>query len=83
MSNTKTNEDLRRIKVIHETITIQGEWGVMKWQVENEGGGNFINLIEADVCKDRDSENGFHIENEEDIDIMCEGLKKLFKTKVW
>jgi len=55
----------------------------MKWQVENEGGGNFINLIEADVCKDRDSESGFHIENEDDIDVMCEGLKKLFKTKVW
>jgi len=70
-----------RLKIYHDTLVVEGEWGRMKWQVENDGGGNFINLIQADIYKGNDPD-GFHIENEKDIDIMCEELKKLLKTEI-
>lgn len=71
------------LEIGSKQVIISSKFGSMIFEVNNEGGGNYLNLIKADLC-DKDNphlENGFHLDSENEIDEMANALKELINQK--
>ena len=71
------------LEIANRQVVISSKFGSITFEVNSEGGGNYLNLVKADLC-DTDNphaENGFHLDTIEEIDEMAMALKELINQK--